>query len=49
MSETAQLKISPAPRNQTWPRVTETTVVVLTGHGLKAAERIGELLGMFLE
>jgi threonine synthase len=27
----------------------ETTVVVLTGHGLKAAERIGELLGMFLE
>jgi threonine synthase len=24
----------------------ETTVVVLTGHGLKAAERIGELLGL---
>ncbi len=24
----------------------ETTVVVLTGHGLKAAERIGELLGV---
>ena len=23
----------------------ETTVVVLTGHGLKAAEKIGELLG----
>ena len=27
----------------------ETTVVVLTGHGLKAAERIGELLGIFPE
>jgi threonine synthase len=27
----------------------ETTVVVLTGHGLKAAERIGELLGVRLE
>jgi threonine synthase len=27
----------------------ETTVVVLTGHGLKAAERIGELIGMFPE
>ena len=27
----------------------ETTVAVLTGHGLKAAERIGELLGMFPE
>jgi threonine synthase len=24
----------------------ETTVVVLTGHGLKAADRFGELLGM---
>jgi threonine synthase len=24
----------------------QTTVVVLTGHGLKAAERIGELLGV---
>jgi threonine synthase len=24
----------------------ETTVVVLTGHGLKAAERIGDLLGI---
>jgi threonine synthase len=24
----------------------ETTVVVLTGHGLKAAERIGDLLGV---
>ena len=24
----------------------QTTVVVLTGHGLKAADRIGELLGM---
>ncbi len=27
----------------------ETTVVVVTGHGLKAAERIGELLGIFPE
>jgi len=27
----------------------EVTVVVLTGHGLKAAERIGELLGIFAE
>ncbi len=27
----------------------ETTVVVLTGHGLKAADRIGELLGIFPE
>ena len=26
----------------------ETTVVVLTGHGLKAAERIGELLGIVM-
>jgi threonine synthase len=41
--------LDPAPRNQTWPRVTETTVVVLTGHGLKAADRIGELLGIFPE
>jgi threonine synthase len=24
----------------------ETTVVVLTGHGLKAAERIGDFLGI---
>jgi threonine synthase len=24
----------------------QTTVVVLTGHGLKAAERIGDLLGV---
>jgi threonine synthase len=27
----------------------QTTVAVLTGHGLKAAERIGELLGIFPE
>ena len=27
----------------------ETTVAVLTGHGLKAAERIGEALGLATE